>query len=73
MAMFPDAHRKAKQEMDAVVGSGRLVTYEDWPSLPHLEAVRREVMRWKPVAPLSIAHASTSDDIYKGYFIPKGA
>ncbi|KAJ7196595.1 cytochrome P450, partial [Mycena haematopus] len=26
-----------------------------------------------PVGPLGMAHASTADDIYNGYFIPKGA
>lgn len=72
MAMFPEVQRKAKQEIDAVVGAERLVTYDDWSSLPFVEALRREVMRWKPVAPLAVAHANTEDDVYKGYYIPKG-
>lgn len=29
-------------------------------------------MRWKPVAPLGVAHCTTEDDVYGGYFIPKG-
>lgn len=72
MAIFPEAQRKAKQEIDAVVGSDRLVTYDDWSSLPYVEALYREVLRWKPVAPMSIAHACSADDVYKGYYIPKG-
>ncbi|KAF7357544.1 O-methylsterigmatocystin oxidoreductase [Mycena sanguinolenta] len=31
-----------------------------------------EVMRWRPATPLGVAHASTEDDVYDGYFIPKG-
>lgn len=71
--MLPDIQRRAKKEIDAVVGSERLVTLDDRPFLPYIEALYREVMRWRPAVPLSVAHGSTVDDIYKGYFIPKGA
>lgn len=73
MAMYPDAQRKAQDEIDRVVGSNRLPSYDDRTSLPYVEALYREVMRWGPPFPLSTAHAATEDDIYKGYFIPKGA
>ncbi|KAJ6621897.1 cytochrome P450 [Mycena sp. CBHHK59/15] len=72
LAMHPDVQRKAQNEIDTVVGSARLPEFEDRPSLPHVEAVYREIMRWRPVAPLGVAHAATEDDIYNGYFIPKG-
>ncbi|KAL4064492.1 cytochrome P450 [Scleroderma citrinum] len=29
-------------------------------------------MRWRPVFPLGLPHATTSSDIYDGYHIPKG-
>lgn len=29
--------------------------------------------RWRPVAPMGVAHAVTQDDYYEGYFIPKSA
>ncbi|KAF7346476.1 hypothetical protein MSAN_01875700 [Mycena sanguinolenta] len=35
-------------------------------------AVFREVFRWGPILPLGIPHATSEDDIYEGYFIPKG-
>lgn len=73
MLLYPDIQRKAKQEIDAAVDSERLITFDDQSSLPYIEALCREVMRWKQVLPLSVAHASTSDDVYKGYYIPKGA
>ncbi|KAF7346416.1 O-methylsterigmatocystin oxidoreductase [Mycena sanguinolenta] len=72
MAIHPDIQKKAQTEIDAVVGTHRLPEFEDRPSLPFVEAVFREVIRWKPVVPLGVAHASTADDIYNGYFIPKG-
>ncbi|KAF7346390.1 O-methylsterigmatocystin oxidoreductase [Mycena sanguinolenta] len=73
MAVHPDIQKKAQTEIDTVIGTHRLPRFEDRPSLPYVEALYREVMRWKPVGPLGIAHASTADDVYNGYFIPKGA
>ncbi|KAF7374571.1 O-methylsterigmatocystin oxidoreductase [Mycena sanguinolenta] len=72
MALYPDVQRKAQTEIDTVIGTDRLPEFEDRPSLPFVEALYREVMRWKPVAPLGMAHTSTADDVYDGYFIPKG-
>ncbi|KAF7374578.1 O-methylsterigmatocystin oxidoreductase [Mycena sanguinolenta] len=72
MALYPDIQKKAQTEIDIVIGTDRLPEFEDRPSLPFVEALYREVMRWKPVAPLGVAHASTADDVYNGYFIPKG-
>ncbi|KAJ7811371.1 cytochrome P450 [Mycena leptocephala] len=68
------AHQqKAQSEIDTVIGIHRLPEFEDRPSLPFVEALYREVMRWKPVTPLGMAHAASADDIYNGYFIPKGS
>ncbi|KIJ19370.1 hypothetical protein PAXINDRAFT_7853 [Paxillus involutus ATCC 200175] len=38
-----------------------------------LEAMLREILRCRPVAPIGLAHATSEDDIYEGYYIPKGA
>ncbi|EIW81195.1 CyP450 monooxygenase [Coniophora puteana RWD-64-598 SS2] len=73
MRMHPDVQRRAQAEMDAVLGGGRLPTFEDRPSLPYIEAIIREVLRWQIILPLSLPHATSSDDVFEGYFIPKGA
>ncbi|KAJ6512887.1 cytochrome P450 [Mycena sanguinolenta] len=72
MALHPEIQQKAQTEIDNVIGTHRLPEFEDRPSLPYIEALHREVMRWKPVTPLGVAHVSTGDDVYNGYFIPKG-
>ncbi|KAF7324281.1 O-methylsterigmatocystin oxidoreductase [Mycena sanguinolenta] len=72
MALYPEIQKKAQTEIDSVVGTLRLPEFEDRPSMPYVEALYREVMRWRPVLPLGAAYASTEDDIYNGYFIPKG-
>ncbi|KAF5315299.1 hypothetical protein D9619_007187 [Psilocybe cf. subviscida] len=73
MAISPDVVDKAQTELDAVVGRDRLPNYGDHDSLPYIEAIVREVLRWRPVLPLSPPHSTKGDDVYKGYFIPKGA
>ncbi|KAJ7366948.1 cytochrome P450 [Mycena albidolilacea] len=73
MALHPDIQKKAQIEIEASTGAHRLPEFEDRPSMPFVEALYREVMRWKPPVPLGVAHATSEDDIYNGYFIPKGA
>jgi len=64
--------KKAQEEIDTCVGNDRLPDFEDWPSLPYIEAIVREVLRWRIVLPMCLPHYAMEDDIYKGYFIPKG-
>ena len=72
MIRHPEVQRRAQQELDAVVGSDRIPTFQDRDRLPYVDAVCSEIMRWMPVGPLGLPHASREDDTYKGYFIPKG-
>ncbi|KAH7908437.1 cytochrome P450 [Hygrophoropsis aurantiaca] len=89
MILYPDVQRRAQREIDSVCGTNRLPVLEDKDSLPFIEAIVRETLRWHPVLPLEeakvtdiqyadywmrlgLAHATTNDDVYQGYFIPKG-
>ncbi|PFH46822.1 hypothetical protein AMATHDRAFT_7363 [Amanita thiersii Skay4041] len=72
MAMYPDVQKKAQMEIDAVVGHERLPSFEDRQSLHYVNAIVKELTRWLPVAPLGLPHVSTEDDVYEGFFIPKG-
>ncbi|KAA1476674.1 cytochrome P450, partial [Dentipellis sp. KUC8613] len=72
LLLHPEVQHRAQQEIDQVIGGHRLPTYEDRNSLPYVEAIYREALRWYPVAPLSVARAAFEDDIYGDYFIPKG-
>ena len=69
----PAAMRKVQEELDRVVGRNRFPTFEDQASLPYLDAFIKELNRWQPIAPLAVPHAATADDVYEGYFIPKGS
>lgn len=45
MVNNPEAFKKAQEEIDRVIGNGRLVDYDDKDSLPYFAAVLREVLR----------------------------
>ena len=59
MTMYPEVQRKAQAEIDHVIGKTRLPVHSDEPSLPYLQAVLKEVLRWHPVAPLGVSSSST--------------
>ena len=86
MALYPEVQKKAQAETDAVVGSP-LPDFEDRPSLPYINAIVMESMRWHIVLPLcvliiiistiltdheAVPYMTTNYDEYDGYYIPKG-
>ncbi|KAF8587788.1 cytochrome P450 [Ramaria rubella] len=73
MVLYPEVQRKAQAELDNVLGTDRLPSFEDEERLPYINALCKEIQRWNPVAPLSIPHATSQDDVYKGYWIPGGS
>ncbi|KAG8959387.1 hypothetical protein FRC00_001670, partial [Tulasnella sp. 408] len=64
--------KKAQAEIDRVIGSGRLPKFNDRSDLPYLHAAMLETLRWNTVLPNGVPHASRTEDVYNGYFIPKG-
>ena len=72
LVLHPEAQRKAQMELDAVIGEDRLPTFEDRAQLPYVNALCVEVLRWRPVLPLSLPHMTSQNDIYGEFFIPKG-
>ncbi|KAA1466861.1 CyP450 monooxygenase [Dentipellis sp. KUC8613] len=73
MCLFPEAQRKAQAEIDAVIGTDRLPEFGDEASLPYVDALVKEVLRWRQVVPLAIPHKVVADDVYEGYWIPAGS
>jgi cytochrome P450 len=73
MSLYPDVQAKAQAEIDRVIGSSRLPTFSDRESLPYIDAIVKETVRWHTVAPVAVPHKADEDDIFHGYFIPKGA
>jgi cytochrome P450 len=73
MAQYPEIQVKAQNEIDLVVGSDRLPAFSDRDQLPYVNAVINETLRYSPNGPIGLPHTCRTDDIYNGYFIPKGS
>ncbi|KAI9444580.1 cytochrome P450 [Lactarius indigo] len=72
MIAHPEVQKRAQLELDAVVGRSRAPTFSDAPNLPYIQAIVKEVLRWRPPLPFSLPHSTMEDDWYNGMFIPKG-
>ncbi|GJE99702.1 cytochrome P450 [Phanerochaete sordida] len=70
MTLYPDVQKRAQREIDEVC-QGRLPEFSDHDALPYVHALMKELLRWHPAVPLNMVHASTQDDAYNGYFIPR--
>jgi len=72
MVVHPEVQRKIQQQLDDTLGTQRLPTFADRASLPFIDYVVFECLRWNPVLPLGLVHLVSEDDEYRGYSIPKG-
>ena len=52
MVLYPEVQKRAQEEIDSILGHGRLPGFEDENALPYLKAVRHELLRWSPPGPL---------------------
>ncbi|KAE8158642.1 cytochrome P450 [Aspergillus tamarii] len=73
MALYPEAQRKAQEEIDRILGPNRLPTLDDRHKLPYIDAMVKETFRWHPVGPMGVPYSVTEDEVYAVYLIPKGA
>ncbi|KAJ6588699.1 cytochrome P450 [Mycena capillaripes] len=72
-AVFPETQIKVQEQLDRVVGSGKLPTFQDEPDLVQVTAFYLETFRWRPVSAGGFAHRATKDIIWNGHVIPAGA
>ncbi|KAJ7128403.1 cytochrome P450 [Mycena epipterygia] len=72
MLSNPEAQTKAQLEIDSVT-KGRLPNFDDLTCLPYVDALVKEVLRWKSVAPIASPRLLTVEDEYRGYRLPAGS
>lgn len=53
MMHYPEVLRKAQAELDSVLGPHRLPTFKDRSSLPYIDCIFSEVLRWGVPVPMS--------------------
>jgi cytochrome P450 len=55
MVLHPDVQARARAEINQVVRHDRMPSIDDRASLPYLDAILREVLRWHPATPLGLS------------------
>ncbi|KAL0563609.1 hypothetical protein V5O48_018456, partial [Marasmius crinis-equi] len=73
MVLDPECQKRAYDEIVTVVGENSLPDLKDRESLPYVECIVQEVVRWNVIAPFSVPHRAINDDYFNGMFIPKGS
>ena len=73
MAFHPLAQSKAQATLESTIGFERLPTIDDIASLPYIQAVVLEALRWLPVLPMVLPRRVMQEDEYMNYRIPKGS
>ncbi|XP_021724291.1 cytochrome P450 81D11-like [Chenopodium quinoa] len=68
----PKIIAKAREEIDLLVGKGRLVDESDVPKLNYISWIMYETIRLFPPAPLLFPHYSSKDCIIGGFHVKKG-
>ncbi|CAG7837904.1 unnamed protein product [Allacma fusca] len=70
LARNPESQKKLQEELDSVVGAIGLITLDDRPELPYMEAVIHEVLRISSLGPFGLLHHTTEEWKFKGFVIP---
>ncbi|KAK4478603.1 hypothetical protein RD792_014091 [Penstemon davidsonii] len=68
----PETLKKAQAEIDAHVGSKRLITESDVAELPYLRRVILETLRLHPPVSIVMPHISSAECIVGGHRVPAG-
>ncbi|XP_068657091.1 cytochrome P450 81Q32-like [Aristolochia californica] len=71
LLMYPDTLKKARSQLDDIVGHDRVLDESDLPKLPFLRCIINETLRLYPPTPV-LLHSSSQDCIVRGYNIPAG-
>jgi len=73
MVRYPEIFKKAREEIDRVVGTDRLPDFDDREELPYIDAILQETYRWGCPPNLGVFHRLMFDDEYRDYHIPAGS
>ena len=73
MGRYPDVQARVHEELDNVVGQGRVPSLEDKPRLPFTEAVVMEIQRYASIVPQGVSHTVQKEVTVNGLTLPKDA
>ncbi|XP_075482638.1 geraniol 8-hydroxylase-like [Primulina tabacum] len=67
----PETMKKAKSELEKIVGKGKIIGEEDVQRLPYLRCMVKETLRIHPPVPFLIPRKVEEDVEVRGYTVPK--
>jgi cytochrome P450 family 2 subfamily U polypeptide 1 len=70
LANHQDIQTRLQTEIDSVVPRGRLPSLDDRLHMTNVEAFIIELMRFKTIVPLGLAHETSGDAVVHGFFLP---
>ena len=70
MLYAPEVQKRAQQELDGITGGHRLPEFSDRTSLPYIDAVVKESLRWQSVVPLGLPHVARVDGVGRSVSSP---
>ncbi|PFH53127.1 hypothetical protein AMATHDRAFT_45749 [Amanita thiersii Skay4041] len=73
LTVYKNVLKKAREEVDSIVGSDRTPDEHDLPKLKYVRAIIDECARFRPVGPLAIPHEMMEDTVVDGILYPKDA
>ena len=59
MVLHPEIQKKAQAEIDAVVGHDRLPDFNDRPSLPYIDRIVQETLRYVHLLARFVSHLTS--------------
>ncbi|XP_078011788.1 cytochrome P450 2K1-like [Phascolarctos cinereus] len=71
MMKYPEIQKKVHNEITKVVAPAQPQT-EHQTQMPYTDAVIHEIQRFSNILPMSVSRETTTDVIFKNYYIPKG-
>jgi len=72
LAKYPDIAKQLQREIDEHVPRNQLVSLDDKPNLPLVEAFMTECLRYGSFVVLNVQRAAARDTTIGGYHVPKG-
>lgn len=68
----PQTMAKAKEELEQIIGKGKIVQETDIMKLPYLQCIVKETLRIHPPAPFLIPRKIENEVKLNGYSVPRG-
>ncbi|XP_053123276.1 cytochrome P450 2G1-like isoform X2 [Hemicordylus capensis] len=69
---YPEVQAKVVQEIEDVIGRGRMPAAEDRARMPYTDAVIHEIQRFADVIPMNLPRALARTAQFRGYTLPQG-